>query len=39
MRRAIENRPADRAAVAVFFAHSDANGAFGPGKFKKGVKP
>jgi large subunit ribosomal protein L35 len=35
MRRATENRPAERAAVAVFFARSDANGAHRPAKFKR----
>jgi hypothetical protein len=35
----VENRPASRAAVAVFSLPSDANGAFRLVKFKKGVKP
>jgi large subunit ribosomal protein L35 len=34
-----QNRPAVRAAVAVLFAHSDANGSSRPGNFQKGDKP
>jgi large subunit ribosomal protein L35 len=37
--RLYQNRPAVRAAVAVLFAHSDANGSSRLGIFQKGDKP